>query len=107
MRKFDYVELAIKRLYPEVTGLSYDPTLDEVTLTVPSVELDQDAVRAEVLVLIDEQSNKAYQEKRKLEYPPIGDQLDALFKAGLFPPEMAAQIQAIKDKYPKQGAVND
>jgi hypothetical protein len=35
------------------------------------------------------------------EYPSIGDQLDALFHAGVFPPEMAAQIQAIKDKYPK------
>jgi hypothetical protein len=44
--------------------------------------------------------------KRSQEYPSIGDQLDALFKAGLFPPEMAAQIQAVKDKYPKQGDVN-
>lgn len=41
------------------------------------------------------------QDKRKVEYPNIGDQLDALFKAGVFPPEMAAQIQAVKDKYPK------
>jgi len=31
----------------------------------------------------------------------MGDQLDALFHAGLFPADMAAQIQAIKDKYPK------
>lgn len=35
------------------------------------------------------------------EYPPIGDQLDALFKAGVFPPEMAARLQAVKDKFPK------
>ena len=42
-----------------------------------------------------------YQSQRKKEYPEIGDQLDALFHAGLFPPEMAAKIQAIKDKYPK------
>jgi hypothetical protein len=38
---------------------------------------------------------------RANEYPPIGDQLDALFHAGLFPAEMADKIQAIKDKYPK------
>lgn len=37
---------------------------------------------------------------RAAEYPPIGDQLDALFKAGVFPAEMAARLQAIKDKYP-------
>lgn len=35
------------------------------------------------------------------EYPPIGDQLDSLFKAGLFPPDMAAQLQAVKNKFPK------
>lgn len=38
---------------------------------------------------------------RRSEYPPIEDQLDALFHAGVFPPEMAAKIQAVKDKYPK------
>lgn len=43
----------------------------------------------------------SYQTKRKYEYPAIGDQLDALFHAGVFPTEMAAQIQAVKDKYPK------
>jgi len=45
-----------------------------------------------------------YQRDRRIEYPPIGDQLDALFHAGVFPPEMAAQIQAIKNKYPKGSA---
>lgn len=42
-----------------------------------------------------------YANQRTKEYPQIGDQLDALFHAGVFPPEMAAQIQAVKDKYPK------
>ena len=43
----------------------------------------------------------AYRQQRVQEYPPIGDQLDALFKAGVFPADMAAAIQAVKDKYPK------
>jgi hypothetical protein len=38
---------------------------------------------------------------RKAEYPSIGDQLDALFAAGLFPKDMTEKLQAIKDKYPK------
>lgn len=42
-----------------------------------------------------------YRALRAAEYPAIGDQLDALFKAGAFPADMAAQIQAVKDKYPK------
>jgi hypothetical protein len=42
-----------------------------------------------------------YQSDRAAAYPSIGDQLDALFKAGVFPADMAATIQAVKDKYPK------
>ena len=52
----------------------------------------------EALLQID---SLEYREKRSVAYPSIGDQLDALFHAGVFPPEMAAQIQAVKDKYPK------
>ena len=44
---------------------------------------------------------KGYARNRQFEYPPIGDQLDSLFHAGLFPADMAATLQAVKDKYPK------
>jgi hypothetical protein len=40
-------------------------------------------------------------ENRASQYPSIGDQLDALFHAGVFPEDMAAKIQAVKDAYPK------
>lgn len=40
-----------------------------------------------------------YQRDRK--YPSIGDQLDALFHAGVFPEEMEAILQAVKDAHPK------
>lgn len=47
-----------------------------------------------------------YKKLRSAEYPSIGDQLDALFKAGVFPQEMAALIAEVKNKYPKpEGAV--
>jgi hypothetical protein len=42
-----------------------------------------------------------YAQNRINEYPSIGDQLDALFKAGVFPADMAEKIQSVKDKYPK------
>jgi len=45
--------------------------------------------------------NADYVSRRMSEYPAIGDQLDALFKAGVFPDDMAAQIQAVKDANPK------
>ena len=58
-------------------------------------------IQAEITRLQAEYDAKAYARSRAAEYPAIGDQLDALFHAGVFPAEMAAQIQAIKDKYPK------
>jgi hypothetical protein len=48
-----------------------------------------------------EEAKLQYRFNRAREYPAIGDQLDALFKAGVFPADMAATIQAVKDKYPK------
>ena len=55
----------------------------------------------EVLQEIVEVDTRTYVDKRRAEYPLIGDQLDALFHAGVFPADMATQIQAVKDKYPK------
>lgn len=61
-------------------------------------------IEAEVARLQAEHDAKAYARSRSAEYPSIGDQLDALFHAGVFPAEMAAKIQAVKDKYPKESA---
>ena len=41
-----------------------------------------------------------YQEKRKLEYPNWGDQLDQIYHSGI--DAWKADIKKIKDKYPKQ-----
>lgn len=83
---------AILALYPQVV------TVDDGTGAFDSqgnkVEVDLELVNAWV-------DPNAYKQKRVLEYPSIGDQLDALFHAGVFPEDMAEQIQAIKDKYPK------
>ena len=43
----------------------------------------------------------AYQAQRRAEYPAIGDQLDALWKGGDAAAAMLAQVQAVKNKYPK------
>jgi len=61
-------------------------------------------ITAEVTRLEADYAAKQYQRDRAAEYPAIGDQLDALFHAGVFPADMAATIQAVKDKYPKGGA---
>lgn len=64
-------------------------------------EPDADLVISKIDEIKSRWGNLEYQRLRSQEYPQVTDQLDALFKAGLFPEDMAAKIQAVKDKYPK------
>ena len=50
---------------------------------------------------IAEHQRTEYARKRAPEYPPIGDQLDALWKGGQAATDMLALVQAVKNKYPK------
>ena len=47
------------------------------------------------------EASVSYSTRRKAEYPPIGDQLDALWRGGDAAAEMLATVQAVKAKYPK------
>jgi hypothetical protein len=64
-------------------------------------EAEWDAREATAAIKEAELAKTQYQRDRAAEYPSIGDQLDALFHAGVFPAEMAAVLQAVKNKYPK------
>jgi hypothetical protein len=50
---------------------------------------------------VEEHLKTKYRSERAIEYPSIGDQLDALWKGGDAAAEMLAKIQAVKTKYPK------
>ena len=52
-------------------------------------------------IIVDLDNELAYKELRKNEYPPIGDQLDAIWNGGTALDEMKNVILAVKDKYPK------
>lgn len=67
------------------------------TKTKPS---EEDCI-AGVAAMQADWDNKEYARKRAAEYPKIGDQLDALYHAGVFPADMTATLKAVKDKYPK------
>ena len=90
---------AIYNTYPSVVRI--DDSLGAFDSEGNSVAIDQSAVDAEAARLQAELDTTKYQRLRAPEYPPIGDQLDALFHAGVFPEDMASQLQAVKDKYPK------
>jgi hypothetical protein len=75
---------------------------DEVEWIKPSTAPVTEAqIATELVRLQADYEAKQYQRDRVSEYPAIGDQLDALYHAGVFPEDMAEIIQAVKDKYPK------
>lgn len=57
-------------------------------------------------VLLEHYEKNKHVFPRQMSYPPIGDQLDALYHAGVFPPEMAEKIKAVKDSFPKPDAAS-
>ena len=83
---------AIYALYPNVVSI------DD---THGAFDKDGNKVTIDEVVVNNWVDPSAYKHQRVSEYPPIGDQLDALFHAGVFPDDMAAKIQAVKNKYPK------
>ena len=90
---------AIQSLRPNAEWVLRGDTLE--WLDTNQTQPTEAEIQAEVTRLQAEYDAQAYARSRVQEYPPIGDQLDALFKAGVFPADMAAAIQAVKDKYPK------
>jgi len=82
---------AILKLYPQVKNIDGNVAYDAEG---NQVEIDLAAVNAWI-------DPEAYKYKRAAEYPPIGDQLDALWKGGDAAAEMLAKVQAVKNKYPK------
>ena len=91
-------DLAIRNTHPTVVSITDGRAMDGDGNLVP---LDEAKITIERVRLRIIHAATQHQRDRVHQYPPMGDQLDALFHAGAFPPEMAAQIQAIKDKYPK------
>ena len=83
---------AIYALYPQV--VTVDDTAGAFDAQGNKVQIDMVAVNAWV-------DPNAYKQFRAREYPPIGDQLDALWKGGDAATEMLAKVQAVKTKYPK------
>ena len=82
---------AIYKTHPTVVTIRGDDAFDA---DGNPVAYDEAAVQAYI-------DAHAYIEKRVAEYPPIGDQLDALWKGGDAAAEMLAKVQAVKTKYPK------
>jgi hypothetical protein len=82
---------AIYKLNPSVITI-----IGDVAYDTDGNEVSYDKVAVEAYV-----QAHSYIAKRQAEYPPIGDQLDALWKGGEAAAEMLAKVQAVKSKFPK------
>ena len=65
----------------------------------------EEEVVQKVAELTYQQEVEVYKEQRVAEYPPYADQFDKIFHQGI--DAWKADIQAIKDKYPKQTMDSD
>ena len=94
------ISQALSSLYPtsawEVRGTEY---ADLVWLDTTRPQPTEDELTTEAARLLAVWTATQYRRDRV--YPPIGDQLDDLFRQGAFSPEMAAQLQAVKTAHPK------
>ena len=91
---------AIQSLVPgaEVSVAGHDDSVTWIMPENPPVTNEQIAAEQQRLQMIHDWHE--YRRNRATEYPTIQEQLDALYHAGVFPPEMAARIRAVKEKYP-------
>ena len=101
------IALAITQLHPNsVWRLSDEPKnaneyakFLEWGSDVPAPTWDE--IQASVKKIFTVYAATQYRRDRAAAYPPIGDQLDALFHAGIFPAEMAAKLAEVKARFPK------
>ena len=87
---------ALKSLRPDekwsIMGTEIHWSADNATTQPTEAELNAELERLK----------KFSPKKRIPHYPPIGDQLDDLYHAGVFSDEMAAKIKTVKDNFPKE-----
>mgnify|MGYP003125546543 CR=1 FL=1 len=98
---FYYLAQALNALVPNCAfgcGDTYDSIEWYSTNTKP-LPTEQEVVEKDAELKYQEEVN-VYQEKRKLEYPDWGDQLDQIYHSGI--DAWKTDIKVIKDKYPKQ-----
>ena len=90
-------DTAIRNTHPTVVSINAE--IDATDAQGQPVLLDETKIAAEVTRL--QAAHAATQYRRDRVYPPIGDQLDDLFRQGAFSPEMAATLHAVKTAHPK------
>ncbi len=96
-----YTDQAIRNTHPAVSRIDYTSPIKAFDATEKPVALNMAAVAAGIAVLEAAENANKYRELRAKAYPPVGDQLDALWKGGAEMAAMKALIDKVKADYPK------
>jgi hypothetical protein len=91
---------AIQNLVPGAEVSIAIVTGEVLWINPPVAPVTEEQIRAEQNRLQNAYDWDEYRRNRAGAYPSIAEQLDALYHAGVFPPDMAAKIREVKDKYP-------
>ena len=92
-------DTAIRNTHPSVVTINGE--IEAWDNDGNAVTLDESLITAEVTRLQAEYDSNQYQRDRATAYPPIGDQLDMIYHAGLGGDAFQAAISAVKQEYPK------
>jgi len=96
-----HTDQAIRNTHPTVVAIAYSDPIEAFDANEKPVAIDMAAAEAEIAVLEAAEAKVAYRELRRVAYPPVGDQLDALWKGGQEQAAMKAAIDKVKADYPK------
>ena len=105
MRKdFELRNSALINLYPQIVSMRHVETENESFLDSSGneVTISNEKVEEEIIKLKAEHDAQEYARNRASEYPPIGDQLDMIYKDMKNGTTTHAEaVEAVKTKYPK------
>ena len=83
-----------------------DITIENAVLTsgvpIEDLEVADESTWTDQQYMDEVEAEKPYDERRRRSYPPIGDQLDAIWKGGDDADEMKAIVNKVKTDNPKE-----
>ena len=96
-----HTDQAIRNTHPTIAKVVYNDPIEAYDASEKPVAIDMAAAEAEIAKLEATENAVKYRELRAKAYPPVGDQLDALWKGGADQVAMKAIIDNVKSDYPK------
>ena len=96
-----HTDQAIRNTHPTIAKIVYNDPIEAYDRDEKPVTIDDKLVSVEIVALEAAAAKLAYRELRAKAYPPVGDQLDAIWKGGQDMADMKALIEKVKADYPK------